>query len=87
MARNAAFAIGLAALAASCAHAADARGSHGLNHGLNHGLGGGMHGMHGAGGGQLSGDRRYGNDTYAKAASDERDRLLNTKMKSICRGC
>ena len=80
MARNAAFAIGLAALAASCAHAADARGSHGLNHGL----GGGMHG---AGGGQLAGDRRYGNDTYAKAASDERDRLLNTKIKSICRGC
>ncbi len=24
---------------------------------------------------------------YTKAASDEEDRLLNSKLKSICRGC
>ena len=38
-----------------------------------------MHGAHFAGG------RR--NDAYAKAASNELDKLLNTKIKSICRGC
>ncbi|MFC0242538.1 hypothetical protein [Rhodopseudomonas telluris] len=29
---------------------------------------------------------RHGNDSYIKAASDERDKLLS-KLKSICRGC
>ena len=38
-----------------------------------------MHGAH------LAGGRR--NDAYAKAASNELDKLLNTKIKSICRGC
>ncbi len=42
----------------------------------------GMPGVHGAGGG-----RRHGNDSYMKAASDDRDKLLNTQIKSICRGC
>jgi hypothetical protein len=37
--------------------------------------------MHGA---PFAGDRRH---AYIKAASDERDKLLNTKPKSICRGC
>ena len=32
-------------------------------------------------------DRRHGNDAYAKAASEESDELLKTKIKSICRGC
>jgi hypothetical protein len=77
MARRAAFAIGLAALIASCAHSAQARGS-------SHGFGRGGHDLHRA---QFAGDRRHGNDAYAKAASDERDRLLTNKIKSICRGC
>jgi hypothetical protein len=42
------------------------------------------HGMHGA---PFAGDRRHANDTYIKAASEERDRLLNAQIKSICRGC
>lgn len=62
---------------------ADARGGHGFGgHGSRHGFGG--RGMHGA---EFSGGRRHGNDAYAKAASGEIDRLLNTRIKSICRGC
>jgi hypothetical protein len=62
---------------------ADARGVHGFGGELGrHSLYG--RGMHGA---QFAGDRRHGNDTYTKAASDEEDKLLNTKIKSICRGC
>lgn len=38
-------------------------------------------------GAPFAGDRRHGNDAYVKAASDERDKLLDTKIKSICRGC
>jgi hypothetical protein len=56
---------------------ADARG----NHGLGRGLGG--HRMHGT---QFAGDRRHGNDAH-KPAWDESDKLLNSKLKSICRGC
>jgi hypothetical protein len=40
-----------------------------------------------AGRGEFAGGHRHGNDNYIKAASDERDKLLNTKLKSICRGC
>ena len=54
---------------------ADARG---------HGFGGHGIGMRGA---QFAADRRHGNDAYVKAASEERDKLLNAKIKSICRGC
>jgi hypothetical protein len=57
---------------------ADARGVHGFGRSF------GAHGMHGA---QFAGDRRHGNDNYTKAASDEQDKLLNSKLKSICRGC
>jgi hypothetical protein len=32
-----------------------------------------------------AGDRRHAND--ARAASDERDKLPNTLIKSVCRGC
>jgi hypothetical protein len=64
-----------AALIASCAHSAQARGGHGF--------GRGGHGMHRA---QFTGGRRHGNDAYAKAASGERDRLLTNRIKSICRG-
>jgi hypothetical protein len=61
---------------------AEARGGHGFGRGIAHGFGG--HGMHGA---QLAGDRRHGNDAYTQAVSDEHDKLLNSKLKSICRGC
>ena len=40
--------------------------------------------MHGP---QFAGDRHHRNDAYTKAVSDERDKLLNSKLKSICRGC
>ena len=61
---------------------ADARG-HGFGgHGMGHGVGG--HGMHAA---EFAGGRRHGNDTYINAASEERDRLLDKEIKSICRGC
>ncbi len=35
----------------------------------------------------FAGGRRHGNDSYIKSASDQRDKLLNTRIKSICRGC
>jgi hypothetical protein len=38
-------------------------------------------------GARSGGGRRHDNDNYMKAASQERDKLLNTKLKSICRGC
>jgi len=61
---------------------AEARGGHGFEgHGFGHGFG--SHGMHGT---EFAGGR-HGNDSYAKAASEERDRLLDTQIKSICRGC
>ena len=50
---------------------ADARGGHGFS-------------KHDA---EFAGGRRRGNDSYVKAALDEREKLLNTKLKSICRGC
>lgn len=40
--------------------------------------------MHGA---RLAGARGHGNDAYTQAVSDERDKLLNSTLKSICRGC
>ena len=69
-------------LSMAIAASADARGAHGFHHGSSD------HERHGADGGGLSaGDRHHGNDAYAKAASEEEDKLLNTKIKSICRGC
>jgi hypothetical protein len=65
-------------LLAIAALPAVARGGHGF------GRGSGGHRVHGA---AFTGGRRHGNDSYIKAASDERDRLLNTQIKSICRGC
>jgi hypothetical protein len=53
----------------------DARGIHGFGRGMA---------SHGS---QFAGGRRHGNDSYIKAASDDRDKSLNTKRKSICRGC
>jgi hypothetical protein len=69
-------------LSIAVAAPAEARGSHGFHHGS------GGHEMHGAdGGASFAGSRRRGNDAYAKAASEEEDKLLNTRIKSICRGC
>ncbi|MGY4479937.1 hypothetical protein [Bradyrhizobium sp. USDA 3364] len=73
----------LLTLLAAAMPPADARGG-------GHGHGGGhSHGMHAGGAvhGGFASDKRHGDDAYAKAASDEEDRLLNSKLKSICRGC
>ena len=72
----------LLTLLAAAMPPADARGGHGH--------GGGLHGMHAGGtsrGGGFAADKRHADDPYTKAASDEEDRLLNSKLKSICRGC
>jgi hypothetical protein len=58
---------------------AAARGGHGSDRAFA--SGGGMHGA------QFTSGHRHGNDAYVKAASEERDRLLNTQIRSICRGC
>ncbi|QOZ33761.1 hypothetical protein [Bradyrhizobium sp. CCBAU 53421] len=71
----------LLALVAAAMAPVDARGGH---------SGGRGHGMHAGGtshGGGFAADKRHADDLYAKAASDEEDRLLNSKLKSICRGC
>ena len=68
---------------------AGARGHHGFGGSGHAGMhpergthGGGMHGS-----GAFANDQRRADDDYVKAASDEQDRLLNSKIKSICRGC
>ncbi|HWX27104.1 MAG TPA: hypothetical protein VNZ53_06660 [Steroidobacteraceae bacterium] len=69
-------------LSMAIAAPAEARGGHSFHHGL------GGHEMHGGdGGGSFAGNRRHGNDAYVRAASEEEDKLLNTKIKSICHGC
>ena len=74
-------------LSIAMAAPAAARGGHGFGgHGFHRGFS--THEMHGGdGGGSLAGDRRHDSDAYVKAASEEEDKLLNTKIKSICRGC
>jgi hypothetical protein len=80
----AAFALALS-LSLVLAPPAEARGGGG--HGFGRGFHGGR-GSHGAMyGGGSAGDRRHASDDYVKAASAERERLLNTQIKSICRGC
>jgi hypothetical protein len=76
MKRNVAIVVSVALLVAASAPAV-ARGGGGPRS-----LGDGS-----AGRGEFAGGHRHGNDNYIKAASDERDKLLNTKLKSICRGC
>jgi len=39
------------------------------------------------GGGAFASDARHANDDRVKAAFEEEDRLLNSRIKSICRGC
>ena len=66
--------------------AADARGGRhgglGGHHGMGAGSGGGMRGS-----GTFASDQRHANDDYVKAATQEEDKLLDTKIKSICQGC
>jgi hypothetical protein len=69
----------LVAVLTSLAIPADARGG---GRGSTRGLSG--QGGHGP---QFAGGRRHGNDAYIKAASEERDKLLTNRIKSICRGC
>jgi hypothetical protein len=57
---------------------AEARGGHGFHHGS----GGGQRGE-----GSFASDRHHVNDAYVNAATQEEDKLLNTRIKSICRGC
>ncbi len=52
------------------------------------------HGIHGArghamrgGAGTFAGDGHQADDTSTKAAAEQEDRLLDNKLKSICRGC
>jgi hypothetical protein len=78
-AQSAAVAAGLGVvLLATLTLPADARGGHGFGRNF------GGHGLHGP---QLAGGRSQGNDAYTNAASEEADKLLNSKLKSICRGC
>jgi hypothetical protein len=61
---------------------AEARGGHGL-----HRASPAHHAHHGRDEGSFASDRRHANDTYVNAATQEEDKLLNTQIKSICRGC
>jgi hypothetical protein len=64
---------------------AAARGGHHGGFGGHHGMRGGFSGgTHGDG---LAGDQRHANNEYVKAASKEEDKLLDSKIKSICHGC
>ncbi|MCP3414579.1 hypothetical protein NLM16_10740 [Bradyrhizobium brasilense] len=74
--------VALLTLVAAAMPPVDARGGHGDGGGHSHGMHGGANGA-----GGCAEDKRHGNDAYTKAASDEEDRLLNSKLKSICRGC
>ena len=51
------------------------RGGHGFGHGFS------------GRGAQFTGSHRHGDDAYVNAVSEENDKLLATKLKSICRGC
>ncbi len=58
---------------------ANARTGHGI-HGPR------AHEMHGSAG-PLATDRQHADGASTKAAAEEEDRLLDNKLKSICRGC
>jgi hypothetical protein len=74
-------------LAPILAPPAEARGGHGFGRGFHGGQG--MYGgrYRGVNGASFAGDHGRADDAYVKSASAERDRLLNTQIKSICRGC
>jgi hypothetical protein len=79
--RCVATAIGLAALVTSDALPAAARGGHGFAQGRHSHDELGMRGTRG------DRSRSRGNDPYVQAASRDLDRVLNHRIKSICRGC
>ena len=56
---------------------AEARGGHGVHDGF---------GEHGMRGGKFAGDRRHSDDEHMKVVLEE-DKLPNSRIKSICRGC
>ena len=61
---------------------AKARGGHGAHHRLR------GHEIHSADGSGLSATGRgHGDDAYVKSAAEQEDKLLNNRIKSICRGC
>ncbi len=86
MVKSIAAATGIAALLiGATVLPAAARGGHGLGHHFGgHGFG---RGFHSAGTSSFASSGKRTDDPYVKAASDELDKLLDTKMKSICRGC
>ena len=65
---------------------ADARGLHGGSDGHHHAMGGSGDGS-GTHSRTFAGDQRHSDDEYVKAAAQEEDKLLDSKIKSICRGC
>lgn len=86
MVKSIAAATGIAALLIGAAVLpAAARGGHGL--GRHFGGRGLARGFHSAGRSSVATDGKRADDPYVKAASDELDKLLDTKMKCICRGC
>ena len=80
--RMTALALALLGLVSALAPADARSGRHG-GLGGRHGMGGGA----GMRGGNLASDQRHANDDYVKAAAEEEDKLLDSKIKSICRGC
>ena len=86
MTRMGTTAVLLAAALLGSPPAAVTRGHHGFGRGVFGMHGFGMHGGALRGGGALGSDQRHADDDYVKAASNEENRLLNTKIKSICRG-
>ncbi|MGP8123537.1 MAG: hypothetical protein ACLP8B_23810 [Xanthobacteraceae bacterium] len=69
-------------LAVAAPSIADARTSHG-RHAARH------LGIHGSGTAHTgsTGERQAGNNEHVGAASEEIDKVLDTRIKSICRGC
>jgi hypothetical protein len=72
-------------------HPVAARGVHGMSHGFgDHGSGSQgfvQKGTAGASHASFTANSRRGNDAYLRAASQDRDELLEKQIKSICRGC
>jgi hypothetical protein len=61
---------------------ADARSGHHDRLAHHHGMNGATHE-----GSTFASSEHHGNDDYVKDAAREEDKLLDTKVKSICRGC
>jgi hypothetical protein len=65
---------------------AGARGSHHGRFAHPHGISGDTD-RGSRSGGAVASNHRHADDDYVKAAAAEEDKLLNTKIKSICQGC